>query len=182
MRSGRAGHARFREPYGRSARVIKCVLRFESSQNCRARSAVRQRPRAAPGASGKVRTSQNAIAPVRTVPFSRYVPCAGGLRGRLEQVREHEAWFACRGVSFDAAGRERKSAAEAPVVAGSAWSGERENSGQGRGGANCWERLKNGIVAWENRCTLERSHFRVPRSQDEGSAAHKGVSSLRLVW
>jgi hypothetical protein len=43
------------------------------------------------------------------------------------------------------------------------------------------KRLKNGIVAWEKRCTLKKSYVRVLRCLDEGSDAHKSVSSSRLV-
>jgi hypothetical protein len=42
--------------------------------------------------------------------------------------------------------------------------------------------LKNSIVAWEKRCTLERESVRQSSEvSEEGSAAHKTVSTLRLV-
>jgi hypothetical protein len=130
-------------------RQVRLEVRELAELSCAARSAAaatRRPGREGQGAHEPERHRAREDGPVLAVRVA-HKRRAGGVRGRVERVREHEAWFACRGVSVGAAGWERTSTAEAPVVVRAPWSGERETSGQGTGGAYFLRRLKNGIVA-----------------------------------
>jgi hypothetical protein len=105
-----------------ACRQVCLQVRQLAELPCAARSAsaaTRRVEREEQGAHEPERHRAREDGPVLAVRAA-HVRRAGGVRGRVERVREHEAWFACRASVFGAAGRERTCTAEAPVVAGAA--------------------------------------------------------------